>query len=206
MKINYWAGWLLSRFLSRIPFRVRVFGLNHLPESGGFILASNHISYFDPPMVGSQITRELYFFGKKELFRYWPFGAILRSVNALPVKRGVIDREAVKLAVNAIERGFGLTIFPEGTRSRSDRFLSPKPGIGLLARTALCPIVPCYIEGFNRMKDCLLGKRRAVIIYGEPLSSDWIKACNEDKEGYLTIASTVMARITELKDQVSDIK
>jgi len=206
MNINYRVGWLLSRFLSRIPFRVKVYGLDHLPESGGYILASNHISYFDPPMVGSQIKRELYYFAKKELFRKWPFATILKSVNALPVKRGVIDREAVKLAVNAIKRGFGLTIFPEGTRSKNDRFLSPKPGIGMLARTALCPIVPCYIKGFNRMKDCFLGKTRAVIIYGEPLSSDWIKACNDDKEGYLSIASTVMARIAELKDHVSDIK
>jgi 1-acyl-sn-glycerol-3-phosphate acyltransferase len=189
-----------------VLFRPRISGRENIPRTGGFILASNHISYYDPPLVGSWQRRELYFFAKKELFRNKLFGAIITATNSLPVARGTIDRQALKLAIGVIRAGFGLTIFPEGTRSHTDQFLKPKPGIGIIARGAGCPVVPAYIHGSNKLSDCFRRRERMSITYGEPLSAEWIVSQEEGKSGYFAIASAVMDRIARLRSQVTGVK
>ena len=84
----YYAGWGLIRLTSWLLFNPRVIGREHIPRQGGFIMASNHISYFDPPLLGSWQTRQMYFFAKQELFRNRLFGALNRACNSIPVKRG----------------------------------------------------------------------------------------------------------------------
>ena len=206
MHFNYCLGWWASRLLSVLVFGVEVSGREHIPSTGGFILASNHISYYDPPMVGSRVQRVMYFFAKHELFKRPVIRAILRSVNALPVRRGVIDRNALDLAVEAVHKGNGLVVFPEGTRSRGGDFLAPRPGIGMIAHRAGCPIVPTYISGFNRPGDCFLRRMRSRIFFGEPLSIDWVRSHQADKSGYLAIAEAVMERIRQLRDDVNGVK
>jgi 1-acyl-sn-glycerol-3-phosphate acyltransferase len=132
-KLLYYTGWTLTRVISKLIFRIRVSGREHFPSEGGFILATNHISWYDPLLVGSWSPRQVYFFAKQELFRSKVFGFIIRRTNALPVRRGTIDRTALDMSTEVIERGFGLTIFPEGTRSKFDGFLPPKPGVGMLS-------------------------------------------------------------------------
>ncbi len=200
--IVYWMGWSLTRIISKLFFRVRTVGQENIPPKGGFILATNHMSYYDPPLVGSWISRELYFFAKKELFKNRLFAATIRTTNALPVNRQGVDRQAIRLAVAAIKRGFGLTMFPEGTRSRTDKFLSPKPGIGMIASRAECPIAVGYIHGSNRPGDCFRGREQLSITYGETFSADWVKSFPASKEGYRQIATAVMERIGELKARV----
>ena len=202
----YWTGYSIARVGSKLLFRLRASGQEHIPREGGFILASNHISWYDPPLVGSWQPRELYFFAKKELFKNPIFGAAIRSTNALPVSRGAVDRQALKMAIDAIQAGFGLTMFPEGTRSKTDQFLRPKPGIGIIATRAACPIVPTYIHGSNKLGDCFWGREKMSITYGEPLSADWVKSVSPDKEGFQKIAATVMERISELRSQVTGVK
>jgi 1-acyl-sn-glycerol-3-phosphate acyltransferase len=201
MKILYYSGWLLTRIISKLLFRVRVTGTEHIPKTGGFILAANHSSYFDPPLVGSWSTRQMYFFAKRELFNSRLLGSILRRVNALPVKRGVIDRQAVGMSIEVVKRGFGLTVFPEGTRSRDDGFLKPKPGIGLIAKQARCPIVPCYLHGTNKLSKCFWGRLRLGVTYGEPISADWIGSLPDEKSSYTMIAQETMRRIGLLKEK-----
>lgn len=200
--IVYWMGWSLTWIIGRLFFRIKIRGRENIPRQGGFILASNHISYFDPPLVGSFITRELYFFAKKELFKNRLFGAIIRATNSLPVNRQGVDRQAIRLAVDAIKRGFGLTMFPEGTRSRTDKFLSPKPGIGMIASRAGCPIAVAYIHGSNRLKDCFWGRDRLSITYGETFPADWVNSFPPTKAGYHELAAAVMERISRLQEEV----
>lgn len=197
--IVYWIVWSLTRIISKLFFRVRVGGQENIPPKGGFIMATNHISYYDPPLVGAWVTRELYFFAKKELFKNRLFGAIIRTANSLPVNRQGIDRQAIRLAVDAIERGFGLTMFPEGTRFRTGNFLVPKPGVGMIAARAGCPIAVGYIHGSDRPGDCFRGRDRLSITYGETFSADWVKSYPASKEGYQQIAEAVMERIGRLK-------
>lgn len=202
VKLLYYLGWSITRLISRVLFRIRITGQEHIPKTGGFIIASNHVSFYDPPLVGSWSTREMFFFAKAELFRNPLFGALIRRTNALPVKRGTIDRESITTAAGVIDRQFGLVIFPEGTRSLTGQFLEPKPGIGLIARRSPCPIVPAYVHGSNRLADCFLGKTRMSITFGEPISPEWSAAQEDGKAGYLAIAARVMGEIASLSSAI----
>jgi 1-acyl-sn-glycerol-3-phosphate acyltransferase len=202
----YFVGYWLTRILSWLLFRPRIIGRENVPRDGGFIMASNHISYFDPPLVGSWQGRRMYFFTKQELFQNRLFGAVLRACNSLPVRRGTIDRQAIRLATEIIHQGYGLVFFPEGTRSRTDQFLPAKPGLGVVARTAECPIVPVYLHGSNRLKDCFRRRARMTIVYGEPFPTNWVKSFAPMKSGYQAMAEAVMERITHLRKQVTSVK
>ncbi len=198
MKILYYTGWTLTRVITKSVYRIKVSGTENIPQQGGFILASNHLSYYDPLLVGSWATRQVYFMAKQELFKSPFFGGIIRRTNALPLRRGTIDRAALDSCVEVIERGFGLTVFPEGTRARQGEFLDPKPGVGMVAVRARCPIVPVYIHGSNHLSACLLGRDRLSITYGEPLPADWVASFEATKESYTEIARVVMERIAGL--------
>ncbi|MBD3257500.1 1-acyl-sn-glycerol-3-phosphate acyltransferase [candidate division GN15 bacterium] len=202
MKILYWLGWTLTRVLGTVLFRVRVRGRENIPKSGGFIMASNHISWYDPPLVGSFQRRELYFFAKRELFQNRLFGAIIEATNALPVARGKVDRKSLHMSLNVVKQGFGLTFFPEGTRAPKGRFLPARAGLGLLAAKAKVPIVPVYIHGSNDLKACFWGRDRMSITYGEPLSVEWQQQFAAGKEGYQALADGVMARIAGMKEHL----
>lgn len=199
LKLVYYSGWLITRLLSRIIFNIKVIGQENIPPNGGFIMASNHVSYYDPPLVGSWSTRQMAFLAKKELFSNSFFRSMLRRMNAMPVSRAAVDREALRQSVATIRSGLGLVFFPEGTRSKTDEFLQPRAGVGMVARKAACPIVPAYLHGPNKLKDCFWRRERMAVLYGEPIPADWVSSCGADKEGYLKIAATIMARISELK-------
>jgi 1-acyl-sn-glycerol-3-phosphate acyltransferase len=206
MKILYYSGWLLTRMVSGLIFRIRVTGQENIPKRGGFILASNHISYYDPPLLGSWSTRQMYFFAKAELFRNRLFGGIIKRTNAIPVKRGTIDRGAVDRALEAISRGYGLVVFPEGTRSRSGEFLDPKGGLGMLAIRAQCPIVPAYVHGADKLKACFWGGERLSISFGRQFGTDWLGQFPESKEAYESLSREVMGHISDLKARVAGAK
>ena len=206
IKILYYTGWLLTRLITRLVFRIRVTGQEHFPDEGGFILATNHISYFDPLLAGSWTSRQVYFFAKQELFKNKFFGTIIRRSNALPVRRGTIDRHALDLSVDVIKRGFGLTIFPEGTRSKKDSFLEPKPGVGMIALRAGCPIVVAYLHGSNRLTDCFLGRERLSVSFGKPIAPERFASLTPGKESYRAVARMVMEEIERIKEQVQGLK
>lgn len=203
MKILYWTGWTFFRIVATIIFRVKIIGAEFIPKGTGFILACNHISYYDPPLVGCCVRRNFYFFAKRELFRFKPFGWILNRVNARPVNRAGVDRAAIETAVDILKGGNALTVFPEGTRSKTREFLPVKPGIGMIARQAEVPIVPAYIHGTNQLWNCLIGRTRLSVSYGEPISAEWIMSQEMAKDGYLAIADEIMNRMRLLKEDLS---
>ncbi len=203
MKILYYAGLSLTRLISTVFFRVKISGTENVPSEGGFIIATNHRSYFDPLLVGSWLSRQVYFLGKAELFKNKFFGWVITQTNALPVRRGTIDRNAVKLCLEVMNQGYGLTMFPEGTRAKGVEFLSPKPGIGVIATQAKVPIVPGYVHGSDRLKDCFLGWRDRLSVHlGPPISAEQVAGFPADREGYFQLAELVMSRIKEIKNQV----
>jgi 1-acyl-sn-glycerol-3-phosphate acyltransferase len=200
MRPTYVLACFFVRLLSRLIVRVKIRGSNNIPESGPFIIASNHISYYDPPLVGSFARREVNFMAKKELFKNRLFGALISHLNAHPINRTGFDKAAIDLALKILETGKGLVIFPEGTRARKWDFLPPKPGIGLIAATSGAPVVPAYIQGLNKLWGCFLGREKAIIIYGKPIGSEEIAAFGKDKEGYRKLADEIMGRIRALKE------
>ncbi len=206
MKIIYFAGWSLTRIIATIFFRIRVRGARNVPREGGFILATNHRSYFDPLLAGSWINRQMYFLGKQELFKNRLFGWVINRTNALPIRRGTIDRNALRLCLDTLADGYGLTMFPEGTRAIDKEFLDPKPGVAMIASQAKAPIVPAYIHGSDRLKDCFWGRDRLGIYYGEPIGVDVVASFTADKEGHQKLAELVMERIKQIKSDALSLK
>ncbi|HEY6050516.1 MAG TPA: (d)CMP kinase, partial [Thermoanaerobaculia bacterium] len=104
---------------ARIALRYRVVGREHIPRKGPVIIACNHISFWDPPLVGAWVPRTLHYLAKQELFENRVFGAMLRAYNCIPIQRGPQARSALRGAEGVLDRGGAVLIFPEGTRSKS---------------------------------------------------------------------------------------
>lgn len=159
-------------------FRLRAQGQENLPK-GGFVLAANHVSNFDPWPLGIPIFRKrfLRFMAKSELY-WWPLGHVINAGGGFPVRRGERDLEAIQKAVDLAKEGHAVAMFPEGTRQRKGlvKRHQPKPHTGA-ARVALLagvPLVPAAISGTDRLSR--LGPLH--VRYGKPIPLDDLK----DKE------------------------
>jgi 1-acyl-sn-glycerol-3-phosphate acyltransferase len=141
----------LFKWVFQTLYRWRVEGSENLPEDGAYILCSNHISWWDPPLVGNLTHRTVRFMAKEELFRKPVIGFIMPRLNAFPVKRDSADRRAIKTALDTLKDGGILGIFPEGTRSKTDELLPPQPGVGLIAVKSEAPVYPVAIIGPYRL-------------------------------------------------------
>jgi 1-acyl-sn-glycerol-3-phosphate acyltransferase len=166
----YHAVGVLSLPVVRHVFRLRATGLEHLPERGGFVLAANHTSNFDPWPLGLPLFphRWLRFMAKSELY-WWPLRALLDAAGAFPVERGRGDVEAIAKAVELVRSGEVVVMFPEGTRQRKGlrkRWEArPHTGAARIAQRAGAPLVPAAIMGTDRL--ARLGPLR--VAYGPPV-------------------------------------
>jgi 1-acyl-sn-glycerol-3-phosphate acyltransferase len=152
----------------RLLYRLDVRGKENVP-AGGFVLAANHQSSFDPWPLGLALyPRYLRFMAKSELF-WWPLGAFIGSAGAFKVHRGQADREAIDTAVELVRAGEIVVMFPEGTRQRKGlrkkHEWRPRTGAARIAWDARAPIVPAAIKGTDRL--ARLGKQR--VAYGKPI-------------------------------------
>lgn len=183
--------------LCKLLFGLRIEGRKNVPLKSAFILASNHQSWFDPPIIGSACPREVCFAAKRELFKTPILGALVRYYNSIPVNRSGFDRAALKSLSQALENDRGIIIFPEGTRFLDGKLHSPKSGVGMLAINHDVPIVPVYISGTIKIRRQLFG-RRVRVKFGSPFSlSDAGLENVKGKEGYRTVADEVMRRIAK---------
>ena len=142
----YRGMWWLTHGACRLYFRVRVEGLEHIPRQGPLILASNHVSYIDPPIIGSNVPRVVNFLARDSLFRVPGLGWLFRQLNTVPV-----DRESgaagLKAILDRLQAGGSIIVFPEGTRSPDGRPLRAKAGVGLTVIKSTAPVVPVRLEG-----------------------------------------------------------
>ncbi|MEO0078020.1 MAG: lysophospholipid acyltransferase family protein [candidate division WOR-3 bacterium] len=150
MKLRWRIGLVLTYPFARLVLRLRVKGRNNL-LSGPQILAANHVSNFDPLIVGMAAAREIHFLAKEELFKAsrW-FAWLIRTWNAWPVRRGGADSAALKQCSWLLKRGQTIVLFPEGTRSRTGELQQFQPGIGFLALSNHVPVIPVYLAGVDR--------------------------------------------------------
>ncbi|MBU2701025.1 1-acyl-sn-glycerol-3-phosphate acyltransferase [Sporomusaceae bacterium BoRhaA] len=130
-------------------FRYRVTGKENLPKQGGYIIAANHLSLWDPPLVATPIPAHLHYMAKQELFQIPVFSAIIRGLGTFPVKRATADRLAIRTAINLLKAGEVVGIFPEGTRSKNGKLQKPEAGLELIASKAGVPVIPVAIMGTN---------------------------------------------------------
>jgi CMP/dCMP kinase len=158
-----------ARILYRLTVGLRTEGTENLPQ-GGFILASNHKSDADAPILGACMPGEVGFLAKAELFRVPLIGAALRALYAIPLRRGRFDRAAITQAIQALAACRPVVVFPEGTRFPGAALGRPLPGIGLLARHSGTPVVPTRILGLEN--GYRLHGRRVRVCFGEPLDPE----------------------------------
>jgi len=147
---GYRIAAMVVKPLMRSWFRIRLEGQDHIPETGPVILASNHRSNMDPVLLASAVERPLAFMAKAELFVV-PLGWIMRWIGQFPVRRGGIDREALRRTDAVLARGSMLGLFPEGTRGDGN-FSSVHPGLAYIVVRQQCPVLPVVILGTERVR------------------------------------------------------
>ena len=198
----YGILWILTRVVGRACLSYRTRGVEHVPATGGVLLAANHASYADIPLLGCGVRRRLFYLGRANLFS-WPLaGPILRWLGWIPLKTERLDRQAFHTAAELLKAGKAVVIFPEGTRTPDGALQTGKPGIGRLVAQAQCPVVPVYLRGTYEvlpMGASWLRRHPVEVSFGE--SMDFQEDCRQyqGKELYQRISDTVMARIAELR-------
>lgn len=157
----------IVRFLIKcfmyLVFRLRVHGRENFPKEGAVIVALNHRSYWDVPLVGSVLPRQLTFMAKKELFDMPVLGAIIKWADAFPVARGKSDLGAIRAALAALRAEKAMAIFPEGRRVKQGEPHTAKAGVALIAEKAGAPILPVAISGRYRFLS------KVDVYIGEPI-------------------------------------
>jgi 1-acyl-sn-glycerol-3-phosphate acyltransferase len=176
---------------------IRVEDRENLPESGPYILVSNHINWKDPPLISISLDRSVRYMAKIQAFGIPLLGYLVRATGAFPVRRGEGDRRAIVTALRVLAGGQILGFFPEGHRSESGALLRGKPGVGFLAsRAGDIPVVPIAMIGTKQALLRLVFGRRAVLRVGRPFHlSDLTEQERRDEQ---TITDAVMRRIAAL--------
>ncbi len=193
----------LCRLAHQMFFRGDVVGLENLPDTGGYIVAANHASLLDPPIVGQFLPRQVAFFARKTLWKPGVAAWWLSAVGTIPVDRdGGTSLDAIKRVLQALARGKVVIMFPEGTRSTDGELQPAKPGIGLLACKARVPVVPARIfgsfEAFGRDGTMHLGAPISVA-YGKPLPPEDYDHPEDGKDRYARTAGRIMDAITRIE-------
>lgn len=203
MKPHYRIAWILAQHILRFLVGFTVKGRENIPSQGGLLIASNHISGLDPPLLGFAATRELHFLAKKELFENPFLGWLITTYNAIPIKRGATDLAALRKAIELMRQGQALLVFPEGTRSRNGTLGQAKHGVGMIALSTKTTIVPAIISGTNQPLKWLIRKKARVIInFGEPIRPEQYQGLEANRESYRLITQEVMQRIRGLKESL----
>lgn len=188
------VGWMF-----RILYGVKRYNLEKLDFEGPAILASNHISLADPPLIGSLTPFEVHFMAKAELFKNPVFGKTISALNAFPVKRGLIDRKAMKRAEEILIDGGRVLIFPEGTRQKDGVMKSGRPGLAKLAIENDVPVLPVYLENSNRLSKVFLSRRYIKIVYGDLIDTASFMPGLPQKDRIRKLTEHIMAEIKALR-------
>ncbi|MBI4324740.1 MAG: 1-acyl-sn-glycerol-3-phosphate acyltransferase [Chloroflexi bacterium] len=208
MKFIYYVAWMLFRVIFAGYFRRRVFNVERVPLSGPLILAANHASFMDPPLIGSAIDREINYLARDTLFRFPLVGPILRSVHVVPVDREGGGGAGLKAILERLLAGGAIILFPEGTRTRDGRLQRARSGIGLTVIKSTAPVVPVRLFGTYeayRRQFRFPRPSRVTVKFGQPLDFATLRAeaknCSKArlKEIYRQIADEIMAAIAKLE-------
>lgn len=204
----YWLGWIAARTGLRLYFRAKIYNAERMPSVGPVIVASNHASYLDPPIVGAAVPRPLNFLARESLFQLSPVRWILTRWNAIPVDRDSGGAAGLKEVMDRLQHDAAVLLFPEGTRSRDGRLQSPRSGIGLVVMKTAAPVVPVRI--FNSHRALSREKRlprpvQLQVKFGHPMhfhaSRKEVQQCTKArlKQIYQEVADQIMEAIEELE-------
>jgi 1-acyl-sn-glycerol-3-phosphate acyltransferase len=196
-RIILFFAWLYFKVI----YRHQVYGLEHYYEGAG-IIASNHASYYDPPILAISWPEEVQFLAKQELFKNPAFGWLIRSLNAHPVSGDVADISVFKEIISLLKQGKKVILFPEGSRATEDVLAPIKPGIGMLVTRSQSAVIPTYIHGTLKIwppkqKLPKLGGKTACV-FGTPLRYEQFSHLDK-KEAQKALADALSQSILGLK-------
>lgn len=208
MSAQYWIARSLFRAAFKTCFRWRVYHPERVPAAGPVILAANHASFMDPPVVGSAALRGIHYLARESLFRWPGIGALLRSVNAVPVDRDAGAVSGLRTIMERLELGEAIVLFPEGTRTFDGNLLPAQAGIGLVVVKSGVPVIPVRLFGtyeawprHRKLPRC----HPIVVKFGPPISFgplvDEAKTAPKMrlKQIYAEIAERIMAAIAAME-------
>jgi 1-acyl-sn-glycerol-3-phosphate acyltransferase len=182
--------------------RIKVEGRENVPHHGaGCLIVSNHVSFMDPTTVGWAVAREIYYLGRKSLFKppFWSW--FLPICNVLPIERDGHDIAGLRRIIKMLKEGHAVLLFPEGTRSPDGSIQPAEPGAGLIALKSGVPILPVRVFGTY---ECLSRHTRRLrfhpirVVIGKPYLPALAEGRRE-KDSYGTVAQEMMDRVAELK-------
>ncbi len=185
------------RGIMRVFWNYKIINDERFDSIEGSIIAPNHIHLLDPPFIGSALKKEIYILAKFELFKNPLFGKLLRHLNSIPIKRGKVDRTAIKTAQNALTNGHSLMIFPEGTRKSTN----VKAGIGKIAFETQKNIVPIFIKYPSSWLKSFFRMDSLKIVIGKKILISQFKKTEKIKDTYREIAEFTMQKIRELENE-----
>jgi 1-acyl-sn-glycerol-3-phosphate acyltransferase len=208
MNILYFLGWCGYRALFKLYFRWRVYNAERVPLDGGVILASNHASFLDPPLVGAGLRRSINYLARENLFRFPVLGWVLHQWQVVPVDRDGGGAAGLRAILDRLLAGGAIILFPEGTRTRDGKLQPARSGIGLTVIKSTAPVVPVRVFGtFPAYGRHLRIPRpyRVAVKYGQPIRFQQLRAeakvCSKSrlKQIYQQVAEEIMAAIANLE-------
>jgi 1-acyl-sn-glycerol-3-phosphate acyltransferase len=204
----YYLVWVTTRAFYRVYFRWHVYHPERVPLQGPVILASNHASFLDPPLVGAGVTRAIHYLARKSLFRFPGMGWALRMCNSVPVDREGGGGAGLKAILDRLQAGGGIVLFPEGTRTRDGKLQPARLGIGLAVIKSKAPVVPVRVFGTYEAygRHITFPRPRPIAVkYGRVMGFEALRAeareCSRErlKEIYQEVADEIMAAIAKLE-------
>jgi 1-acyl-sn-glycerol-3-phosphate acyltransferase len=208
MNFVYRLGWLFFRTFYAIWFRWERFNVERVPLTGSVILAGNHASILDPPMIGAPLNRQINYLARESLFRIPGVGWLFRQWNAVPLDRDGGSASGLRIIIDRLNQGNAIILFPEGTRSRDGKLQPARSGIGLIVIKSTAPVVPARTFGtFEALgRDMKIPRPHKVRVkYGQPMYFEKLRAeaktCEKPrlKQIYQEIADQIMAEIAKLE-------
>ncbi len=208
MNPSYFIAWSVFRAAYRFYFGWNVYNPERVPASGPAVLASNHASFLDPPLIGAGLNRGINYLARDTLFTHPVTGAVLRSWDVVPVDREGGGAAGLRAIMDRLLAGGAIVLFPEGTRTKTGQFQPARSGIGLVVIKSTAPVIPVRAfgthEAFGRHSK-FPRPRRVGVKYGKPLLfqelRDEAKRCSKArlKRIYQEVADDIMRKIASLE-------
>lgn len=185
----------LVRIFINIKYKITYIGRENVPQNGGFIAASNHVSNWDPPVVGISLHGKYSIMAKEELFRNKLLGWIIKKLGAFPVERGKAANEPIERAISDIKSGRIFMIFPEGTRSKDGKIGRAKSGVTLIASQANTPVLPICVKYGKKER---FKRKRVWVAFGEVIPPEKIKIEGTDRKALRHASELIMGSISDM--------
>ena len=197
MELGYKFLYNFFNLLYRLLFSAKAYNVGNVPLNEGAIIAANHLSNWDPMLISCFVNKPIGYMAKQELFDVPVLGSALRALHSFPVRRGMVDRSAIKTAISKLKQGECMGMFPEGHRSKDGKIQHAATGIALIAAKAKVPVIPTAIINTNKIFKAGSFFPKVKVVYGAPI---YYSGESVDKAELQRFTDKIMQQIQDLID------